>query len=82
MVLKRVLPLCVLIAVLDYAYNWWKLEEKMKMTHQQIKEEHKQMEGDPQLRAARRLRRGAAPPRARRTSLVRLPLTRARLTPP
>ena len=46
----RALPVALAIAVLDYAYQWWQLQEKMMMTTEEIKKEHKDTEGDP-LRA-------------------------------
>lgn len=41
----------VAIAILDYAYNWWDLEQRMMMTKQEIKEELKNREGNPQIKA-------------------------------
>jgi flagellar biosynthetic protein FlhB len=43
---------CVLIVlgVLDFIYARWEMEEQMKMTKQEKKEEHKESEGDPQLK--------------------------------
>jgi len=35
----------------DYMYQRWELEKEMKMTKQEIKEEHKSREGDPMIRA-------------------------------
>jgi flagellar biosynthetic protein FlhB len=40
----------------DWAWNWWRLEKQMKMSKQEIKEEVKKEEGDPQIRSARRRR--------------------------
>lgn len=37
----------VFIAILDYFYSWWEFENNLKMSKQEIKDEHKQMEGDP-----------------------------------
>ncbi len=37
----------VVIAALDYLYQWWEYERNIKMTKQEIKEEYKQIEGDP-----------------------------------
>ncbi len=49
------------IAAADYAYEWWDLEQKMKMTKQEVKEEFKSREGDPQIKARiRRIQRDAA----------------------
>jgi len=39
------------IAILDYAFQKWDYERSMMMTRQEIKEELKQSEGDPLLRA-------------------------------
>ncbi|MEG0894259.1 MAG: flagellar biosynthesis protein FlhB [Oscillospiraceae bacterium] len=40
----------VVIAGFDYLFQWWKFEKDIKMTKQEIKEEYKQMEGDPQIK--------------------------------
>lgn len=40
----------VIIAFLDYLYQWWDFEKNLKMTKQEIKEEYKQMEGDPHVK--------------------------------
>lgn len=45
----------VVLAGADYFYQRWDLEKRMMMTKQEIKEEHKQREGDPQIKA--RIRR-------------------------
>ena len=39
------------IAVADFLYQWWDYERQLKMTKQEIKEEYKQMEGDPQIKS-------------------------------
>ncbi len=40
----------ILIAAFDYLYQWWEYERNIKMSKQEIKEEYKQMEGDPQIK--------------------------------
>lgn len=40
----------IAIAAVDYFYQWWEYERNIKMTKQEIKEEYKQMEGDPQIK--------------------------------
>lgn len=40
-----------IIAAADYLYQWWDHEKKMKMTKQEIKEEYKTTEGDPQIKS-------------------------------
>ena len=41
----------LILALFDYAYQWWQYEKDLKMTKQEIKEEHKQMEGDPKVKS-------------------------------
>lgn len=43
-----------LLALLDYLYQWWKHEQDLKMTTQEIREEMKNMQGDPQVIQRRR----------------------------
>jgi len=44
-----IIPMTV-VALLDYMYQKWQFEEKLKMTKQEVKEEHKQTEGNPQIK--------------------------------
>jgi flagellar biosynthesis protein FlhB len=44
----------VALAVLDYGYQYWKHEQDLKMTTQEIKEEMKTQQGDPQVAARRK----------------------------
>jgi len=39
------------IAILDYIYQRWQFENRLKMTKQELKEEHRQTEGDPHVKA-------------------------------
>ena len=39
------------LAVLDYTFQKWQFEKQLKMTKQEVKEEHKQTEGDPQVKS-------------------------------
>jgi len=41
----------VVLAVLDYVYQRWEYERGLKMSKQEIKDEYKQMEGDPLLKS-------------------------------
>ena len=43
-----------LLALLDFLYQWWKHEHDLKMTTQEIREEMKNLQGDPQVIARRR----------------------------
>jgi flagellar biosynthetic protein FlhB len=44
----------VLLALLDYGFQWWRHEQDLKMTPQEIREELKNLEGNPQIVARRR----------------------------
>lgn len=48
--LKTAIILLV-FAVLDFGYQWWQYEVDLRMTKQEIKDEYKLMEGDPQVRS-------------------------------
>ncbi len=52
----RALPVAIVVAAADYAYQWWRLSERMKMTTQELKDEYKESEGDPHMKAARKAR--------------------------
>ncbi|MGZ3690919.1 MAG: flagellar biosynthesis protein FlhB [Pseudobdellovibrio sp.] len=41
----------LVLAVADYFFQRWQLEKEMRMTKQEIKEEHKSREGDPLIKA-------------------------------
>lgn len=50
-----------LIAGADYFFQRWDLEKQMRMTKQEVKEEHKSREGDPMIKARiRRIQREMA----------------------
>lgn len=40
----------VVLAILDWAYQKWDFEKNLKMSKQEIKDEYKQTEGDPQVK--------------------------------
>lgn len=40
----------VVLAAADFFYQWWDYERQIRMSKQEIKEEYKQMEGDPQVK--------------------------------
>jgi len=44
--------LLVVVGLLDYAYERWQLEENLKMTKQEVKDEWRQSEGNPEAKAA------------------------------
>jgi flagellar biosynthesis protein FlhB len=49
----RVLAVLLLLGVLDYLYQKWKHSRDLRMTKQQVKDELKQTEGDPEVRRRR-----------------------------
>ena len=46
----RISAIYMIFAFGDYAYQKWKFAEDMKMTKQEVKEEYKNSEGDPQIK--------------------------------
>jgi flagellar biosynthetic protein FlhB len=50
-ILNRIIFALIVIAILDYLYQRWEHEESLKMTKQEVKDEFRQSEGDPMLKA-------------------------------
>lgn len=50
-ILIKICILLVVIAVLDYVVQYILFQKDIRMTKQEIKEEYKQMEGDPQIKS-------------------------------
>ncbi len=51
----------IVLAVLDYVYQRWEYEKGLRMSRQEIKDEYKQTEGDPLMKARiRRIQREMA----------------------
>ena len=46
----RISAIYMIFAFADYLYQKWKFKEDMKMTKQEVKEEYKNQEGDPQIK--------------------------------
>lgn len=44
----------LLLALFDYGFQWWKHEQDLRMTTQEVREEMKNLQGDPQVIARRR----------------------------
>jgi flagellar biosynthetic protein FlhB len=40
-----------IVGAADYLYQWWKFERDMRMTKQEVKDEYKTTEGDPQIKS-------------------------------
>jgi len=47
--LKMTLALAI-IALFDYLFQWWNFEKELRMTKQEVKDEYKLTEGDPQIK--------------------------------
>ncbi len=50
------LPLLAAVTIVDYTYNHWKHHEDQKMSFQEVKDERKETDGDPLMKAARKQR--------------------------
>ena len=46
----QVIAVIIILGVLDYAYQKWQTTQDLKMTKQEVKDENKQSEGDPQIK--------------------------------
>lgn len=46
----RIAAVYMIFAMADFLYQKWKFKEDMKMTKQEVKEEYKNQEGDPQIK--------------------------------
>jgi flagellar biosynthetic protein FlhB len=40
----------LVISIFDFGFQWWEYERQIKMSKHEMKEEYKQMEGDPQIK--------------------------------
>ena len=56
-ILLRVCLALLVIAAVDYGYQFWRTGRDLMMTKDEIKEESKSTDGNPQMKAARRRRR-------------------------
>lgn len=46
----RICAVLIVLGVADYLYQWWEYEKNLKMSKQEIKEEYKQLEGNPEIK--------------------------------
>lgn len=51
---KDILMAFFILAVIDLIYSWWEHERNLRMTKQEIKDEYKEMEGDPKVKGQRK----------------------------
>jgi flagellar biosynthetic protein FlhB len=52
----RIAVTMLVLAALDYAYQRWQHEKQLRMTKEEVRQEYKQSEGDPKLKARIRAR--------------------------
>jgi len=50
----RIGILLLVLAIIDYAYQRFRIERELRMTKQEVKEEMRRMEGDPKIKGRRR----------------------------
>lgn len=50
-ILAKVCGVLILLAMIDFMFVRWEMEQKMKMTKQEVKEEYKETEGDPLVKS-------------------------------
>ncbi len=69
-VILRVAVTLVVLASVDYAYQVWRTDKDLMMTKEELKEESKNTEGNPQVKARQRRKRQAA---SKRKMLAEVP---------
>jgi flagellar biosynthetic protein FlhB len=77
--LAGVLSILAAIAALDWSYQRYEFRKQMRMTKQEVKDENKQAEGDPQVKAKLRAIRAE---RARRRMMAAVPQADVVITNP
>ena len=50
-IFNRTAWVLLILAILDYVYQKWEFEQGLKMSKQEVKDEYKQTEGDPQVKS-------------------------------
>lgn len=51
LIMAKICAILILLAFLDFLFIRWEMEEQMKMTKEELKEEFKESEGDPHIKA-------------------------------
>lgn len=52
--IKKIFLGLIAVSVADYFFKFWQHKQSIKMTKQEVKEEYKQMEGDPKVKGKRK----------------------------
>lgn len=47
----RICVVLILLGIFDFGYQWWDYEKNLKMSKQEVKEEYKQTEGNPEIKS-------------------------------
>lgn len=47
----QIITVMMILAVFDYMYQWWEHNQSLKMSKEEVKEEMKQTEGNPQIKS-------------------------------
>jgi flagellar biosynthetic protein FlhB len=50
-IVMMILMVMVFVSAADYLFQWYQYEKKLKMSKQEVKDEYKQVEGDPQIKS-------------------------------
>jgi flagellar biosynthesis protein FlhB len=50
-ILNHMIWALIVLAILDYVYQKWEYEESLRMTKQEVRDEYRQSEGDPMIKA-------------------------------
>jgi flagellar biosynthetic protein FlhB len=69
-IILRVAMALVILASIDYGYQIWRTDRDLMMTKQEVKDESKNTEGNPQIKARQRRKRQA---RSKRKMLMEVP---------
>lgn len=77
--LLKMLPFLLVLAIIDYSYQKWEFERSIRMSKYEIKEEYKQVEGDPRIKAKIRERQREL---ARRRMMQEVPKAQVVITNP
>jgi flagellar biosynthetic protein FlhB len=56
LVALKICTFLLVLAICDYAYQRWEYKKSIRMTKKEVKDEYKQMEGDPKIKAKIRQR--------------------------
>ncbi|MFO7765990.1 MAG: flagellar biosynthesis protein FlhB [Pelovirga sp.] len=51
LVMGKTCAIMIVLAFIDFSFTRYEMEQKMKMTKQEVKEEHKDTEGNPQIKS-------------------------------